>query len=70
MSWKAQFESGLETYRVPLFLLTVATFTILVARLFVDGMAAFSLALLAFVIGAAVLLAAGVSAAYTIVRVA
>jgi hypothetical protein len=70
MSWKASFEEGLETYKTPLTLLTAATLTILVARLVADGAVALSLALGFFVLGALSLLAAGVTAAYTIVRAA
>lgn len=70
MSWKASFEEGLNAYRVPLFLLTAATFTTLLARVFTDASVGLTLALSFFVLGAVSLLAAGVSAAYTIVRTA
>lgn len=68
MSWKESFEQSLETYRTSLFLLTTATFTILLARLFASSAVALSIALGFFVVGALSLLAAGVTAAYTIVR--
>jgi hypothetical protein len=70
MSWKENFEQGLETYRSALILLTTATLTILLARLFVDSLVALSIAIGFFVLGALSLLAAGVTAAYTIVRAA
>ncbi len=68
MSWRENFETGLETYRASLLLLTAATFTILLARLFSNGAVAMSVALGFFVVGALSLLAASVTAAYTIIR--
>lgn len=70
MSWRTDFEEGLQSYRVPLFLLTAATFTTLLAKLFTDASVGPTMALSFFVLGALTLLAAGVSAAYTIVRTA
>ena len=68
MEWKSTFELGLEKYRVPLFLLTTATFLILLARVFTIGETAFSVAIGFFILGSLNLLAAGISAAYSIVR--
>ena len=65
---KLNFENALETYRVPLFLLTTSTFFILLARVFSVSTAAFSTAMLLFIVGSLNLLAAGISAAYSIVR--
>ena len=70
MSWKASFEQGLETYKGSLFLLTAATTLILLAKLFVSGSAAIGVGVAFFVFGSLGLLAAGVSAAYSIVRFA
>ena len=68
MEWKSTFESGLDKYRVPLFLLTTATFLILLARVFTISEAALSIAVGFFILGSLNLLAAGISAAYSIVR--
>lgn len=71
MSWideiKLNFEKALDTYRMPLFLLTSSTFFILLARVF-SVSAAVSTTMLLFIIGSLNLLAAGISAAYSIVR--
>ena len=68
MEWKSAFEVALEKYRVPLFLLTTATLLILLARVFTLSTAAFSVAVAFFILGSLNLLAAGISAAYSIVR--
>jgi len=72
MSWLEQlqenFERGLDKYRTPLFLLTTSTFFILLARVFTVTTAAFSTAVALFILGSINLLAAGISAAYSIVR--
>lgn len=68
MEWKATFENALEQYKTPLFLLTTATFFVLLARVFTVTQVAFSLTVAFFIIGSLNLLAAGISAAYSIVR--
>jgi hypothetical protein len=70
MSVKENFEESLQMYRTPLFLLTTATFTTLLAKLFTDASVGLTITLGFFVLGALSLLAAGVSAAYTIARTA
>jgi hypothetical protein len=70
MEWQNTFETGLQQYKVPLFLLTTATFLILLARVFTIGTAALSIAVAFFILGSLNLLAAGISAAYSIVRYA
>jgi hypothetical protein len=67
-SWKENLEVALETYRTPLFLLTTATFFILLARVFTITQAALGITVAFFILGSLNLLAAGVSAAYSIVR--
>lgn len=67
-TWQQNFESALETYRTPLFLLTTSTFFILLARVFTLSSAAFGVTVSFFILGSLNLLAAGVSAAYNIVR--
>ena len=67
-SFRVSMERALDTYRVPLFLLTTSTFFILLARVFSVTTAALSTTMLLFVLGSLNLLAAGVSAAYSIVR--
>lgn len=67
-SWKENFEEGLQAYRTPLFLLTTSTFFILLARVFTLSTVALGTTLTVFVVGCVNLLAAGVSAAYSIVR--
>lgn len=68
VTWKDNFEQGLNYYRAPLFMLTTSTFFILLARLFSITAAALSVGTAFFIVGAINLLAAGVSAAYSIVR--
>lgn len=67
-TWQDNFEVALETYRIPLFLLTTATFFILLARVFTLSSAAFGVTAAFFILGSFNLLAAGISAAYNIVR--
>lgn len=68
MVWKESFEQGLETYKSSIFLLTSSTLLILLAKLFVGGSAAIGIGVTFFIFGSLSLLAAGVSAAYSIVR--
>ncbi len=67
-SWKENFDNSLHTYRAPLFLLTTATFLILLARVFTLSSVALGLTISFFLLGSLNLLAAGVTAAYSIVR--
>ena len=67
-SWTENFENALQVYRTPLFLLTTATFFILLARVFTTTQAAVGIAAAFFILGSLNLLVAGVSAAYSIVR--
>ena len=68
MDWNHTFEVALQNYRLPLFLLTTATFLILLARVFTISDAALSVAVGFFILGSLNLLAAGITAAYSIVR--
>ncbi len=67
-TWRDNFEKALDVYRVPLFLLTTSTFFVLLARVFTITSVALSVTVAFFIIGSLNLLAAGVSAAYSIVR--
>jgi hypothetical protein len=67
-TWQDSFENALDTYRAPLFLLTTSTFFILLARVFTLSSAALGVTVAFFIVGSLNLLAAGISAAYNIVR--
>jgi hypothetical protein len=66
--WSVKFEEALLVYRTPLFLLTTATFFILLARVFSITQAAIGMGMAFFILGSISLLVAGISAAYSIVR--
>jgi hypothetical protein len=72
MEWRQSvsenFGNALDTYKMPLFLLTTATFFILLARVFTITSAALSVTTAIFILGSLNLLAAGISAAYNIAR--
>lgn len=65
---RKNFEQALDTYRTSLFLLTTSTFFILLARVFSVTAAALGTATALFILGSLNLLAAGITAAYSIVR--
>jgi hypothetical protein len=67
-TWEENFEQALDTYRTPLFLLTTATFLILLARVFTLTQTALGVTIAFFILGSLNLLAAGVTAAYSVVR--